>query len=213
MLINVTGSAHRTHAPELGTLRLHLEFDGAEPSAPSGRLKDAMAELAAELEQLRGDGSSCVARTSLSAPGTRSWRPYVNGYQQEDPRYAAWADAEAEFSDAEALGRVAARWAGRQGWTLRSVDWTLAEETERALHDEATAEAVERAWHRAEVIARAAGLEEVRPVEIGDPSQSVGGIAPYAMARAAKAPGGDDGFSIDPAPIEVSAFVAARFEA
>lgn len=215
MIISVTGSHRRSRSPELATLRLRLEFEAAEPAGPMARLREAVAELSAAARELEARPEAPIGKWSVGAPSTRTWTPYDDRGAAQPPRFAAWAQAEVEFADFEALGAAAADWGRREGWSLQGVSWSLRDETARQLRDEVTAEAVRDAAHRAEVIAGASGAGPVRVFEIRDPDV---GPEPQLMAMgvSAKSFGREmapDGLVIEPAPIWVEATVHARFEA
>lgn len=221
MLITLTGTHRVTLPPERCTITVHLAFESDSKSEPMRRLKTAAAEIEAELQELSASPSPPVAQFSIDAPSTRTWRPWNQDGEPLPPRHEAATDIRAQFQDIRALGQWVATWGERDGCTVRSAEWTLAEETRRTVEASTLTTAIENARERAQLMATAAGFSHVEFVEIADPGLLAGpretsaymydGTYESAVGRALLAE--DAVVTIAPEDIEIEATVHARFRA
>lgn len=219
MIITVVGEHCATGAPERALVSLQLVFDAEDPAAAMQGLAAAGAVLNDELGELTDGDDSPVTWSAVQDPGTRSWRPWDGDGRQQPMRHEASMRARVQFRDFAVLGAQVARWGERDGWQVQSVAFELTDATRGELEAAVLAGAVEDARRRAGIVAAAAGAGEVRVLEVADPGLLGGGAgaeeaAPNrAMMARAYAGEADEGLTVAPEDVEVTARVHARFEA
>jgi len=221
MEITLAGTHRVTLPPERCTITVRLAFESDAKSEPMRRLKTAVAEIEAELQELSASPSPPVAQFSIDAPSTRTWRPWDQDGEPLPPRHEAAADIRVQFQEFCALGQWVATWGEREGCTIRSAEWALTEETRRSVERRTLTTAIENARERAQLMATAAGFSRVEFVELADPGLLDGpretsaymydGTYGSAVGRALLAD--DAGVTIAPEDIEIEATVHARFRA
>lgn len=217
--ITVRGS-HRTKvAPERAKVRVRVERDGGDVA----RVVDAVARLAEQVRSslvgLHDADAGPVVAWSSDRMQTWSSRPWNQDGEQLPLVHHAQVGVDAEFADFIALGRWLSDAAIVDGVAVDGVEWTLTDEHRDRLLAEVRTGAVADARAKAEVYARALGLERVTALAVadagmlGDGRHPVGGgghePAPVARAMAMSSPPPD--VELAPRPLTIVAEVDARF--
>lgn len=221
MEFTTQGSAVASVPPELATLHVSAGFEGDSLEEVVGRASDLTAQLRAELEHWAAGPQAALTQWSVLPLATRAWRPWSDRGEQLPMRYAAHAPLSATLSDVAVLSKLADTWGRREGVSLGSVEWSLTPARRQDVEDDLLGEAVARARHRADVMARAAGCDRLRLVAVADAgllSMAIGepGVARFAgaaraMALDAAGASAEGGFDLTPAPLDVAVTVHARF--
>lgn len=198
-------------APELATVYFFVNFEGGERDS----VRSAALNLAAELtDELNGhaDGVDWHSE-SLSI---WSDRPWSNEGKRLDPVYHAHVNFVAKTANFDLLGKLLDSLTEREGVTVNSVSWSLADETRLRIEREQAVAAVAEATARAQAYAAALGVANVVPVHLADTGllgdvSAKGASADTLMARSFA--GGSPEVALKPDEITVSAGVEMRFEA
>lgn len=217
MQITVQGQATASLPPERATAHLELGFEGPDKQGVLARTTELANEFGAYLEWLKGLDPSPTTWSALLPIGTRSWRPYSNDGKVQPVRHAASCWAKVKFSDFRALAKFIDQWGGREGVSLRNVEWALTEAAREREEEGVLTRAVASARARAQTIATAAGAGEVRFLELADP-----GLLPDAgpaqesyssakMMRSMDGGMGGEGVDLRPEDVDLEARVHARF--
>lgn len=217
--IAVEGQAKRTHPAERGTVNLHVAF--------SGTLRNDVVERVARTHTILVDQAKAhVASGAAEKWDSASVHSYVfddrvknseTGGKQRIRRFRASARLSVTFRDFEALSTWLADIMDVEGVEIDWLNWTLTDETRKALQAEARVEAAGETVVRAQSYADALGLGPVAPVaiyEAGLRGGNDGGNAPmYAMrAGAMAAPGGGAQVELQPRDIDVEITLSADYE-
>lgn len=217
MQITVQGNASASFAPEQAVVHLTLGLEGPDKVAVVQESTALANEFAQAVDELRKHPGQPVSGATLSALGTRSWRPHSAAGEVLPPRHAANATATVTFSDVRALSAFIDQWSARDGITVNHVEWSLTEDRRAQEESTVLARAVADARHRAQTMASAAGAGTVRFVELADPGLlSVGREFTGQQAYTMKARGAmfaDEGVDVSPEDVELGATVHARFTA
>lgn len=210
MQISVRGEKSVRVAPERAEVHATVTFEGVDRARVVADTAAAANRLASDLEGLKASGA--VERFSVQPLRSHAWRP-----ERGAERVSASVEVAALFADFEALGRLTSDLGAREGVQLGWVSWQLTDATADRLRDECIQGAVDRARHRAEAMARAAGAKELEIVEIADPGLLGSGevrmeYAAPAMAMGRQSKGGAaDAVQAVPEEIEVGAQLQLRF--
>ncbi|WP_374928986.1 SIMPL domain-containing protein [Kytococcus sedentarius] len=218
MQITVHGEHSLELAPEQATVRLRVEHESDAKATSLTAMRQALAVLVAELDELGQGEASPIGRRTIDPPVTHHWSEQLpDGARREHHTAVTWVTV--RFDQPDALSGPVDRWGELADVQVEGVSWGLAEQTRAAREAEAIAGAVDRARQRAGAFARAAGVGEPRLVELADPGLLGGATASeggggHAEARMMAAQGSDSGGpAAEPAPQRISAVVHARFEA
>ena len=216
MQITVAGHAHASHPPERATLRMRLGFEGSDKQAALEYTTSLVQQFSTVVEQLRSMTPSPVTWSAVAPIGTRSWRPWSTDGKVLPMRHAAECDVQLKFSDFRGLARFIDQWAGRDGVTVHGVEWTLTEGRRKAEESNVLTEAVAQALARADIIARAAGEQTVRFLEIADEGlladqRGAASGHMYGAAMRSSAAPDSEGITIAPEDVELDVTVHARF--
>ncbi|GAA2221200.1 SIMPL domain-containing protein [Promicromonospora sukumoe] len=218
--IAVEGQAKRTSPAERGTVNLHVAF--------SGTLRNDVVERVARTHTILVDQAKAhVASGAAEKWDSASVHSYVyddrvkdsgSGGKQRIRRFRASARLSVTFSDFEVLSTWLADIMDVEGVEIDWLNWTLTDETRKALQAEARVEAAGETVTRAQSYADALGLGPVAPVaiyEAGLRGGNDGGNTPmYAMrAGAMAAPGGGAQVELQPRDIDVEITLSADYEA
>lgn len=217
MQITVVGHAHASFPPERATLRMRLGVEGSDKQAALEHTTFLVQGFTTVVEQLKDMAPSPTTWSAVAPIGTRSWRPWAQDGTVLPVRHAAECVVQLKFRDFHALARFIDQWGGRSGVTVDGVEWSLTETHRREEEDNVLAAAVSKAHSRAATIARAAGEESVRFLEIADegllaehhdtsPSPKMYGAA----MRSASVPE-SEGITIAPEDVWLDVTVHARF--
>lgn len=215
MQITVVGHAHASLPPERATLLMRLGVEGSDKQAALEHTTSLVQSFTTVVEQLK-NMSPCPTTWSTVAPiGTRSWRPWAQDGTVLPIRHSAECTVQLKFHDFQALSRFIDQWGGRSGVTVDGVEWSLTETRRRAEEDNVLAEAVVQAHSRASTMARAAGEESVRFLEIADEGLLEGHAeAPhvaYGAAMRSMSSPDSEGITIVPEDVTLQVTVHARF--
>ena len=219
--ITVAGTGTVSLPPERATVYLTVGFESPNKQEVLDRTTATLHEVNRHIDHLRTMDQSPTTWSSVGAIRTRSWRSFQAQGVAPAQMFGASAEVEVKFKDQGALAYFVDTWAGQPGVTVNYVRWTLTEAVRIAKEDEALTRAVAKATERAQVMARAAGFDGVRLVEIADPGMlsdrragSEYGTPTSATVRGG-APGGGRSESrpvdISPADVDISTRVHARF--
>lgn len=215
MQITVAGHAHASFQPERATLRMRLGVEGSDKQAALEHTTFLVQGFTTVVEQLKETAPSPTTWSSVAPIGTRSWRPWAQDGTVLPVRHAAECVVQLKFRDFQALARFIDQWGGRSGVTVDGVEWSLTEARRRMEEDNVLAEAVVQARSRASTIARAAGEESVRFLEIADEGLLEGHAeAPqvaYGAAMRSMSSPDSEGITIVPEDVTLQVTVHARF--
>ncbi|MDT5232928.1 MAG: uncharacterized protein QOI39_3428 [Mycobacterium sp.] len=213
--ITVRGSYSAFQAPERGTVRASIAYEGPAMEPVYERVARDLEAVKASIVPLKSGDDGAV--TWWSADQLRTWsnRPWNQDGEQLPLVHHASVGVEMKFRDFTALSR----WVGRhvantEGFRVSQVEWALTVKRREKLLKEARTRAVNDAVTRAQQYADALGLGGVRPVAVADAgmlgSRPEDGSQGAAYMRVGAAGGGADA-ELVPEHIEVSATVDARF--
>lgn len=219
-IITVHGE-HELHQPaERGTAHITIGFDGPGREEVLVAVTQLHDELSTEIETMAGETPAPI--TWWSADQWRVWgdRPWNQEGKKLPIDYHGAAEFAVKFSDLSQLGTWLGEVALRDGVTLRSVEWTLTEETRQTLTKEARRRAVEAAVAKATALASSVGLSTIRPIALSDPgmlgdSSHESGAEPSSTLMSARMSVGVAASPLDLKPEEITIEVAvhARFAA
>lgn len=216
MQITVTGHARASFPPERATLRMRLGVEGTDKQAALEHTTSLVEQFSTVVDQLKDMTPSPTTWSAVAPIGTRSWRPWSAKGSVLPTRHAAECTVQLKFWDFRALARFIDQWGGRTGVTVESVVWSLTDDHRKAEEEKVLAQAVVQAHERATTMARAAGEQAVRFLEVadkglmGDASDSGGPMAYATSLRSGAAPEGE-GITIAPEDVDLTATVHARF--
>ncbi|WP_370290830.1 SIMPL domain-containing protein [Nocardioides sp.] len=212
----VRGAATRRHPAEVGTVTGAVEAADADPRTAIDRVRVGIGALADSLADQQASG---VVRWSTGELRTWVEQPWsADGTPQAVVHHASCGFSAAfEVTDAPGV------WLGERlghgdGLVVHQVAWELAPATRSELEHAVRRDAVQDAASRAQDYADALGLESVRPVAVADAGllhgAGTGGGAggDQAMFRLAASADGA-GVPLDPAQVEISCSIDARFVA
>lgn len=184
MEITVLGRAEYVVAPESGLITVSIEVEAGTQREAAMTASGLVSEVAAAIDLLAAGGGP-VSWRAVGPLTTSSWRPYEPSGEPQPPRHAASARVQARFTDVPALASFIAEWGVRECYHMQGVIWELSDDTRAHLDQDALARAVEDSRRRAQVIARAAGADQVEAIAFRDPSISLGHPEPHPMMRMA----------------------------
>lgn len=217
--ITVRGTFSAFQAPERGTVRASIAYEGPDMGTVYDRVAHDLAVVKDSITRLQSADPAPI--TWWSAEQLRTWsrRPWHKDGKQLPMVHHATVGVEVKFRDFATLSQwVGEHVSGTTGFRVASVIWALTAARREALVAEARTRAVRDAAARAQQYADALQLGAVRPVAIADagmlgvqllPEASSGGTF---MRGAATGAGAGD-VELLPEDIEVSATVDARFVA
>jgi len=213
----VRGRFTAFQAPERGTARVTLAYEGPAPQPVYDRLARDLDTVKAALGDLHDPERGPVTWWATQQVRTWAQRPWNQDGKRLPLVHHAAVGLQAKFRD---FGRLTA-WVGAlvgsvEGFRLDGVDWALTEQRRAELERDVRTRAVRDAARRAQHYADALGLGPVRPVAIADAGMLgappvAGGGAAYARMAAHES--GAAELALVPEDIEVSAEVDARFVA
>ena len=218
MDLTVVGTARASLPPERATLHLTLGHEGGDKAEVLRATTALVQSFGAYVDQLRSAQPSPTTWSAILPIRTRSWRPWSDKGQVLPLRHAASSDVQVKYRDFRALASSVDAWGGLAGVTVNRVEWALTEATRTTQEAEVLRRAVADARARALTMARAAGFDEVRWVELADPGllrdggRAEAAVAAPASYRSAKAESGD-GADVVPEDIAWQVEVHARFTA
>lgn len=177
-ILDVSAEGRATRVPDVATIRAGVVSQGQSAAAA---LADNGARMTRVLAALRSAGIASrdvqTATVSLS-PQYRyadNQPPVVTGYQASN-------SVSIRFRDIARAGAILDTLVAQGANQIEGPN--LAIDQPDAALDEARADAVKRAQARAQLYARAAGMQVVRVVSIAEAGQDVGGGGPRPMAFA-----------------------------
>lgn len=218
-LISVEGQARRTHAAELGTVRLSVTFAGETRPDVLGAATRVHARLAEQAREHTASGAATRwDASSVHAFAYDEWvKPEAHLGEQKVRRFRASAGLSVVFADFDALSAWLTDVLDLDGVDLGGVEWDLTDETRDALLAEVRTEAARETVERARAYAAALGLGDVRPVAVFEEGlrPGVGGPGGGHPERRMFALAADAGpqLELSPGDLEVSARVTADYEA
>ena len=201
-ILDVSAEGHTTRVPDVATIRAGVVSQGATAAAA---MADNAARMARVLAGLRRAG--IAARDIQTA--TVSLQPqyrYTDGQPPAVTGYGATNSVGVRFREVARAGAILDTLVAEGANQIDGP--TLAIDQPDAALDEARADAVRRAQARAQLYARAAGLQVVRIVSIAESGQDAGGSPPpivYARAQAVAKT------AIEPGERDVTVTVQVRF--
>ncbi|MDO5736225.1 MAG: SIMPL domain-containing protein [Propionibacteriaceae bacterium] len=216
MQIAVVGHAHASFPPERATLRMRLGVEGSDKQAALEHTTFLVQGFSTVVDQLKDMAPSPITWAAVAPIGTRSWRPWSQDGAVLPTRHSAYCVVQLKFHDFHALARFIDQWGGRSGVTVEAVEWTLTEQRREAEETNVLARAVVQAHARATTMARAAGEQGVRFLELADRGllndrpYSEDSMA-YGTAMRSVAMDDSEGITIAPEDVELDVTVHARF--
>lgn len=201
-LLDVMAVGKVTRTPDLATIGVGVDTDGATAQAAMAANAGQMAKLIAAAKRA-GIADKDIQTSSISLQAQFSYPdkapPVLVGYRASNRLSVRFRDIAKAGPILDAL--VAAGANQIDGPTLSVAD------SDAAL-DEARADAMKRARARAELYARAAGLRVDRILSISEGGAPIPGPVPMVMARMAAA---DVATQIAPGETDLSISVSVRF--
>ncbi|MGV8846534.1 SIMPL domain-containing protein [Tessaracoccus sp.] len=215
MQITAVGHAHASFPPERATLHMRLGAEGSEKHAVLEHTTILVQGFSAAVAQMKALTPSPTTWSAVAPIGTRSWRPWSEGGSLP-LRHAADCLVQLMFRDFQALARFMDQWGGRDGVTIDSVGWSLTEPRREVEDERVLTQAVLQARARATTMARAAGEQGVRFLELADrgllhDNPPEDGFPIHAASFRAGAAGGNEGITIAPEDVHLNVTVHARF--
>ncbi len=213
LVISARGQTESHTTPEIATLHVSVEFDGADRAEVMERALRLGEVVRSEIEQLADGGA--VSEWSSDQLTVWSSRPWSSDGEQLPLVHTASLAFRVVFADLSELSGWVSAIAEREGVKIGGITWDLTPETRKRIERETAGRAVADAIERASTYAAAVGRRGVTPVQIADVGLLQGSSAePVAalMARGAAYLDGSD-LTFRPEPVVVSAEVEMRFEA
>lgn len=217
MQITVVGHSHASFPPERATLRMRLGVDGTDKQAALEHTTALVQSFTNVVDQLKEMTPSPITWFAVAPIGTRSWRPWTGKGTTLPLRHSAECMVKLKFHDFGALSRFIDQWGGRSGVSIDGVEWTLTDARQKAEEDDVLAEAVVQAHARASTMARAAGEQGVRFLELADKgllddnADFRGSQVWTTAAMQASSADETEGVTVAPEDVELNATVHARF--
>jgi uncharacterized protein YggE len=176
--IHVNGESSITRLAEQGTLRLTVESEGPDLETVSKEVitrSNSLSELFKALSPKTTSGTAttdaAVTKFASTFLRTRNYTPHDKDNKPLSKVYQASMSLSVIFRDITKLSEVVGQLVSYSNVEISAIDWSLSEETQKALRSlmrkEAIADAVAKAGDYAGVVGR-----EVYPVEIMDGGQS-----------------------------------------
>lgn len=219
-IITVHGEHTARYAPDIATLALNVNFDGAGRSKVFNDSTSVAEDLRGRITSLHHESAGPVVR--WSSDSVRVWgdRPWNSDGKRMPLVYHSVIDFSVTFNDFDALSRFAEVVAEIHGVTIGNLQWELERDNLRAATNDVRSLAVQDAVAKATAYAAAIGRGTVSVTAIadagmlGNPSNSSSGDYTLASARGLmKSGGGEPELSLKPEDIEVTVVVDARFDA
>ncbi|KAJ5872723.1 uncharacterized protein N7529_005076 [Penicillium soppii] len=184
--INVTGKSSVSHAPELCTLKFSVKAQGPEQNAVARDVTAAARDLQLWFQRFRlHDGDFA------EPPVKKFWTSNIKAWSKPkdeddkpvaDPHHATISFT-AVFHEFEAMGKAVSGLLAIPKVEIKSIDWSLTDETGKKLSSEtrklALRDAIQQADDLSEVLGRNVGV-----VEIFDAGYSSPPMRRYMMAAA-----------------------------
>jgi uncharacterized protein len=230
IIIVVTGSSRITRKAERATLTLEVSDTGPIQKNAVEHVTTTAKQLQAGFKLLaptEGDGGTssrpAVTRWSMSNLSTGQWTAWLSG--QNTITYRAATTFEVRFADFEKLSEAYADLTRLPYVSIRSLGWSLSENTRSSLGSESRRQAVADAVVKAQDFGKAFSKDKITPVEITDENSLV---APQRMpptgfglfgssATRSTAPAGtqepESGLNFEPEVVNIDCSVRIRFEA
>lgn len=176
--IHVNGESSITRLAEQGTLRLTVESEGPDLEtvsknviSRSNSLSDLFKTLSPKTTSGTATSSAAVTKFASTFLRTRNYTPHDKDNKPLPRVYQASMSLGVIFRDITKLSEVVGQLVSYSNVEISAVDWSLSEETQKALRSqmrkEAIADAIGKAGDYAAVVGR-----EVYPVEIMDGGQN-----------------------------------------
>lgn len=205
-ILDVTAEGKTTRIPDLATIRAGVVTQDA---SAAGALSANAQKMAAVLDALKRAGVAQKDIATATVQLQPQYRygdnvpPVITGYQAVNSVAIKFRDVAKSGAILDALVKQGANQIDGPNLSLDQPDAAL---------DEARTDAVRRARARAELYARAAGMQVVRIVSISENGENPGAPPPRPMmyARVAAAPVAAD-TSIVPGETDVTVDLAVRF--
>ncbi|EED13120.1 conserved hypothetical protein [Talaromyces stipitatus ATCC 10500] len=176
--IRVKGESSITRLADQGVLRLTVESEGSELETVSKEVISRTNELRGLFKTLSpktddGTDAADVAVTKIASTilRTRNHTPHDKDNKSLPKVYQASMSLSIVFRDITQLSQVVGQLVTYSNVEINSIDWSLSETSQKALHSQMRREAVRDALSKANDIAGEVG-REVYPVEIIDEGQS-----------------------------------------
>ena len=210
--ITVQGAAVRRAVAERARIEIRSRCTEDAPGAAMQRATEAHARAVAEVRSLETAGA--VDTWSADRAWVQHHEEWVGEGRRPRLRFTASATVTARFRDLDAMGALIGALGSREEHELGAAEWSLTDETVRALARDARAAAVADALERARDYATAAGLDEPRLESLREPGASPAPVQPHARAMATMAmPAAEASVELSPGQLEVRAAVDATFSA
>lgn len=172
--IRVNGESSISRLAEQGILRLTVNSEGPELETVSKEVisrSNNLSELFKTLSPKSDDGTAtadaAVAKFASTFLRTRSYMPHDKNNKPLPKVYQASMSLKIVFRDINKLSQVVGQLVSYSNVEINSIDWSLSEDTQKALCSQVRREAVRDAVDKANDYAREVG-REVYAVEIMD---------------------------------------------
>jgi len=224
-VLAVTGSVVHRHRAERGVVHLSLVTEGTDRDAVVAETEALHARVSDQATGHRRQGAATwwSAQDVTAGPVAEPVRWDADGASSApDPdrpqRFRARSAVVVRFADFGALSSWVSELARVEGVSVDALEWSLSHDSRLEAERAARVAAVADAVTRAEDYAEALGLPQPVLVAVFEPGLrpgSGGGAQTFGLARAAMSAssGGDGGFDLAPADIEVRAEISADFTA
>jgi uncharacterized protein YggE len=226
--IIVTGSSTITRKAERATLVIDVTDSGPNQKDATEHVTNTAKQLQTGFKQLAptdGIGAlatpsrTAITRWSMSNLTTGQWNLWIAG--QNKPEFRASTTFEVRFADFDKLSAACADLSRMPYVSIRSLSWSLSDNTRAALGSESRRQAVADAVMKAKDFGKAVGKEKITPVEITDEKSLAGSarvpVAFGSSAMRSTAPAGaqppGSGLSFEPDEVNLECSVRVRFEA
>lgn len=212
--ITVRGSHRATAAAERAKVRARIVRDGSDAEQVAADAAGVADRVTATVTPLHDAEAGPVVAWSSDRLQTWSSRPWNQDGEQLPLVHHAQIGFDVEFGDVTALGRWLSETVVLDGFEVDGVEWALTDEHRDELLAAVRTAAVADARSKAELYARALGLQRVTVLAVADAGMLGEGTHPVGAhegaARMAMAARGPD-IELAPRPVLVSAEVDARF--
>jgi uncharacterized protein YggE len=220
--IVVTGTSTIIRKAERATLVIDVSDTGPSQKEAVDHVTNTAKQLQSGFKLLAPtEGTSprpAITRWIMSNMSTGQWNVWLSG--QSTTTYRASTTFEVRFADFEKLSAACADLSRMQYVAIRSLSWSLSDNTRAGLASESRRQAVADAVVKAQDFGKAFNKDKITPLEITDEKSM---MAPQRMppmtfgsAMRSAAPAGTQApetLSFEPEEVNINCSVRIRFEA
>jgi uncharacterized protein len=224
--IIVTGTSTIIRKAERATLIIDVSDSGPSQKEAVDHVTSTAKQLQSGFKLLAptegGTSTSsrpAITRWTMSSMSTGQWNVWLSG--QSTTTYRASTTFEVRFADFEKLSAACADLSRMQHVAIRSLSWSLSDNTRAGLASESRRQAVADAVVKAQDFGKAFSKDKITPLEITDEKSMMAPqrMPPMAFGSAptrSTAPAGTQApetLSFEPEEVNINCSVRIRFEA